>query len=326
MKCKSAILILLSAILLSACGHAADSFELQSFGEVFASENAVFCMENGTVSMYALNGKLLDTVQISASDLRYDTAENRAVIFGENEILISNGKDIKHNYINSKIMSTNINRNGNIALCAEEAGYKGAVTVYDENFTALYKWYSASAWIIKAALSEKNTLAVLTADENGSTVRVFEPDSEEESFSLSIPKTLAIDICFMGDRLCILSDKAAYFAHEDKITETVSFDRTLGEYAMTDKRLVLEMQNGDGTGELLSFDEKGRRCGSADCEMLRCLRANGEIAAALCGDGAVLFDNDLRKNGSTEAAGVRSVMLCGENMLLLRDGGVFAYK
>ena len=72
------------------------------------------------------------------------------------------------NYEDSIIMSTAINENGLFAVCTEEAGYKGSVTVYDSELTPLYKWYCASGDLICAALSRDGTLAVLTENERGS--------------------------------------------------------------------------------------------------------------------------------------------------------------
>lgn len=326
MRIKTTALILAICVFLSACGETAGSFELKSFGEVFAADNAVYCLTDGDISLYTPDGELAETAESTENYLCHDSAGNYALAFGEHDIFLSNGKAIKHNYIKNKIMSTSIKQNGCVAVCAEEAGYKGAVTVYDENFTPIYKWYCASGIIIKAALSEKNILAVLTANESGSTAHVFAFDSENELCSVTVPKTLCIDLCFMNETLCLLSETAAYFADGEKITETVPFDRPLGEYALTENFAFLEFCNGDGTSELICLDAKGNEKGSADREMLRGLAANENAVAVLCGSDAVLFDGNLKEFRRADAKGVRSVLLCGDDMLLLRDGNIIAYS
>lgn len=322
MKSKALILILVCAVFLSACNEADVSFSLDTYGETFSTENAVFCVGSNEISAYDLKGENICTAENTLSEPAWDTAGSYAVIYGETEMFLCDGKEIRHNIYNNKIMSTTINANGYAAVCTEEAGYKGSVTVYDENFSPLYKWYCASGFIIKAALSEKNILAVLTANEKGSTVHVFNLGSEKEQYSVFIEKTLAIDFGWLEENLCIISESAAYFADEDNITETVDFDRTLGEYVLSDGFVLLEMLNGDGTGEIISYDKNGGKNGSAVCEILRNAVAEDDRIAVICGGEAVLYDGDLKEICRRDARGVRNVMLCGGELLLLRDSEI----
>ncbi len=326
MKHEKIIPVLVLTLLLTACGVTGISFSTDTYGECFAAETAVFCVDTDEISAYDLNGKKLFSEKHCVAEPMYDTAGSYALIYGENDIYLSNGKEIRHNAINNRIMSTTINPDGHIVLCAEEAGYKGSATVFDENFTPLYKWYSASGYIIKAALSEKNTLAVLTANEKGSTAHIFNLDSEEEQYSVFLEKNLAIDFGWIDEKLCILTETAAYFADEDGVEETFTFDRRLGEYAIGNKSLVAEMQNGDGTGELLSININGKKTGSAECEAIRRLAAGDGCFAVICGSDAVLYGENLKEICRADARGVRNVMLCGEEMLLLRDCDISAVK
>lgn len=327
MKTKSAILILVCTLLLNACGDMprenTQCFELSEYGEAFAAGNAVFCLGKDEISIYGLDGEKLTSQEKSSAEMRCSTAGSYAIISDESEIYISNGKNIRHNSLNNKIMSTEINKNGYAAVCTEEAGYKGSVTVFDENFVPLYKWYSASGFIIKAALSENNILAVLTANEEGSRVHIFELDSENEKYTVSIPDNLAIDFAWLGDNICIVSEKAAYFAEKDEVKKSVDFERQLGKYAFGDEHLFIELLRGDGMSDILCYDENGRENGNVQCEYLRDIAADSDVVAVICGNDAVLFDENLKELCRSDARGARNVMLVGGEMYLLRDKTVF---
>lgn len=322
MKREKLIPILIFALLLTACNASGGCFSMSTYGECFSTENAVFCVASDEICAYDLKGEKLFSEENRVTEPVYCTSGDYAIVYGEHDLYLSDGKEIRHNIINNKIMSTTVNANGYTAIYTEEAGYKGSVTVFDENFTPLYKWYSASGFIIKASLSEKNTLAVQTANEKGSTVHVFELDSETEQYSVFLEKTLAIDFGWMDEMLCILSENAVYFADGEEIAETVSFDRALGKYALGDELVLIELLNGDGTGELFSYGKSGREKGSAESEMLRNVSVSGGRIAVICGSEAVLYGADLKEITRTDAKGVRAVMLCGGKMLLVRDSEV----
>ncbi|MDO4816694.1 MAG: DUF5711 family protein [Bacillota bacterium] len=322
MKSKIFSLILVCTLFLSACSAADESFCMDTYGETFSTGNAIFCMGNKEISAYDLEGEKICTLENTLAEPYTATAGSYAVIYGEAEIFLSDGNEIRHNLINNKIMSTAINKNGYAAVCTEEAGYKGSATVYDENFSPIYKWYCASGFIIKAALSEKNILAVLTANEMGSTVHVFELDSEKEQYSVFIEKTLAIDFAWLEEKLCIISENAAYFADEDGIAKAVDFDRTLGEYAFGDGFVLIEMLNGDGTSRLICYGKNGGKKGSAECEILRMAVAADDRIAVISGGEALLYDDGLNEICRRDARGVRNVMLCGGKLLLSRDSEI----
>ena len=330
MKIKKLIASLLFMLALSACTYAppdtGKGFELSAFGQSFATENAVFCMENGALSLYSANCEKILTEPQNMAEPKWNFSGSYAVIYdcGGNEIISSNGKTVDHNNINNKIMSTEINRNGYIAVCAEEEGCKGAVTVYGTDFEPLYKWYCVSGYIIKAALSEKNTLAVLTANEEGSTAHVFALDSEKEQYSVTMPRELAIDVFFVDGRLCMLSEKALYFAEKDKIRNTVSFDRELGEYAAAEDYILLELRSGDGSSELCAYGGDGKLRGSAGCELLRDIAVSDKKIAVISGGEVIAFDAKLAETFRGDAKGVRNIMLCGDRVLLQRDSEIIA--
>ena len=57
MKSKALILILICAVFLSACNEAGESFSLDTYGETFSTENAVFCVGSNEISAYDLKGE-----------------------------------------------------------------------------------------------------------------------------------------------------------------------------------------------------------------------------------------------------------------------------
>lgn len=331
MRIKIFVLFLTVCVFLSACAlpmQTEKGFYLNSFGESFSAGNTLFCVTEDAVCAYSQSGQALWEEAKNMADARWNVSGSFAVIYdcGGNGIITIDGKTAKHNYINNIIMSTEINKHGYTAVCTEEAGYKGSVTVYDAAFTPIYKWYCASGYVINAALSEENTLTVLTANAEGSTAHVFKLTSEEEQYSVTIPSTIATDLCFMDETLCLISETALYFADEDKITDTISFEGTLGEYALTEEYAFTELQNGDGTSRLYTYDGSGKCTGSAECEMLRSVVAESGYIAVISGGEAIVFDKTLREKLRCDAAGIRGVMLCGGSLLLQRDSEIIVKK
>lgn len=111
------------------------------------------------------------------------------------------------------IFSVTMNAGGYLAVVTEETGYKGLVTVYNDEFQPVYRWHSGSNYVLRACVSpDCGTMAALTLEETGSAVHVFSLSSEEEYAVYSVPGVLLFDCAFLGnDRLCGVHDGGLAF-------------------------------------------------------------------------------------------------------------------
>jgi len=97
------------------------------------------------------------------------------------------------------IYAASINDAGWITVCAEETGYKGAVTVYNASGRAVYRWHSGSGYVIGADLSSScKTLAVLSLGSDGSRISFFRLSSEEELSRYVLPDEVILEVAFLS--------------------------------------------------------------------------------------------------------------------------------
>jgi len=140
------------------------------------------------------------------------------------------------------------------AVCAEESGYMGAVTVYDSDDNALYKWYSASGLPICAEASpDGEMLAVLCAEKGKSVVHIFSLHSEDELSRCEYPDELFFKLGWMNEeRLCVLSEKRACAVDtEGKSCAEFNYEgKCLGDFGIADGvMLSLRSNEAGGTAE-----------------------------------------------------------------------------
>lgn len=124
------------------------------------------------------------------------------------------------------IISASINGRGWFAVAAEEAGYKGSVTVYNKDCKSVYKWDSGSGYTIDAAVSpDCGSLAVLCMDETGSYVKIFRLNSEKEYASTALTGKTCFKLHYMdGGNICVLSDSSIdFFGGDGKAKNTMDF-------------------------------------------------------------------------------------------------------
>lgn len=130
------------------------------------------------------------------------------------------------------------------AVCAPQAGYMGAVTVYDDCGAPVYKWYSATGIPLAADVSpDGEHLAVVCAASGKSAVHIFSLQSEDEQASRSYADELFFGIAWISDeKLCVLSEKRACAISAD--------GKKCGEYDYRGLCLV-SYEIGDGGMELI---------------------------------------------------------------------------
>ena len=167
------------------------------------------------------------------------------------------------------IVSASVNKNGWLALCAQESGYNGTVTVLNKNAESTYKWYSGEGYIIDASVSHNNKkMAALTVSGSGSKVSVFKLNSEDVYGEYDIG-SLAILVDYTGnDTIRILTEEEviyidskgeekARYSFEEQYLKNIDFEEDGGFTAVlsdfqvgTDSIIVSVDANGEEKGRL----------------------------------------------------------------------------
>lgn len=260
-----------------------------------------------------------------ACDFKYpavcENADTAAVYdIGGTQVVYLDGSalDAKNN-----IISADLSQSGHLALCTEEAGYKGSVTVYAADKTEVYKWFSADNWIVKAAVSpDGERLAVLVSGENGSVVKLFKLDSADEQGSFAADDTVFDDICWLGDKVCCIALDRLYFCSvTGKAEGEYSFDgKFLDMYAVCGDNIVLELcaHSYGGAGTLVSISNSAKPVGTAE--------PGAEIECFDCADGKLLcltqnkllcYDNSLSLKYEAEQTGAQTALLRSNDAVLI---------
>ena len=107
------------------------------------------------------------------------------------------------------IRDVQLSDGGYLAVCTQQPGYMGSVTVYSPERERVYKWYCASQRLISAAVSPHGKYLAVLTDEG---IRLFSLDSEKERASFSAQGLRAIT--WLGDRVCGIGNSAVYVCND----------------------------------------------------------------------------------------------------------------
>lgn len=159
------------------------------------------------------------------------------------------------------VISASLNENGWLALCAEDAGYKGSVTVYDSGGKAVYRWYSAENHILSAEVSPDNKrLAVLTLGEVGGGIVFLRLDSEDEEARFALDGEVILDIKYKDNTAVTAVTKSAAITVKSSGEEA-------GRYDFSAKTLTAFTLGGDGYAVLVLSENTVGSGGSEVCSV-----------------------------------------------------------
>ena len=250
-----------------------------------------------------------------------ENADNAVVYdIGGTNVVYLDGSELN---AKNNIISVNLSQSGHLALCTEEAGYKGSVTVYSADKTEVYKWLSADNWVVKAAVSPEGTrLAVLVSGENGSIVKFFKLDSTDEQGSFAADQAVFNDICWLGERVCCIASDRLYFCSDTgKAEGEYSFDGNfLDMFAVCGDNIVLELRahSYGGAGTLISIDSSANLVGTAKpgAEIETFDFSNGKLLC-LTQNKLLCYDDSLSLGFETEQTGAQTALLRSSDAVLI---------
>ncbi len=250
-----------------------------------------------------------------------ENADNAVVYdIGGTNVVYLDGSEL---YAKNNIISADLSQSGHLALCTEEEGYKGSVTVYSADKTEVYKWLSADNWVVKAAVSPEGTrLAVLVSGENGSIVKFFKLDSTDEQGSFAADQAVFNDICWLGERVCCIASDRLYFCSDTgKAEGEYSFDGNfLDMFAVCGDNIVLELREHSygGAGTLVSIDSSANLVGTAKpgAEIETFDFSNGKLLC-LTQNKLLCYDDSLSLEFETEQTGAQTALLRSSDAVLI---------
>ncbi len=196
--------------------------------------------------------------------LCYDIGGTTVKLFTEDKILQTLDPD-------GNVTYASMNSEGMACLCCEESGYHGAVMVFDNYGTLIYKWMSGTGYIINAAVSASgDKLCVLTTAENGTNVIFLSLKDENYSYSVFMEGELLFDLSWMKNGVVrAISLNGLYELQDGKDAELImSFDgRHIDDYMLGDMTiLALKEFKSGGNCDIIKIEENGEEFGIAEFE------------------------------------------------------------
>ncbi len=133
-------------------------------------------LSTGTLSIYSA-----DMVKFSSHSIGYKqpellSSENNIICFdlGGKKISMFDSFDlITEKTFTNNILNVAVSDSGYIAVITEEYGYKGLVTIYNEDFKEVMQWYSADYYLMYLGFTQRNTLSVVAVKPNNENMDTY---------------------------------------------------------------------------------------------------------------------------------------------------------
>ena len=216
--------------------------------------------------------------------------------------------------LDSPIINISINSSGYFAVVTGEVSYKGSVTVYDNRFNKLFKWFSAEKYVIDAVVSPdcKNLAVLCISNLDSSAVSVFEAfnlssNSDQASFSTQVPDTLLFKLDYKNnDRVLAIGDtRAITFNMAGKVINECGYDGmsiTNFDTGLEDfSALVLNDKTTSSRSEIVLLNTSGLEIARAPVfDNIIALSAYSKTLCVLTLDKILVFDKELAEQNVLE--------------------------
>lgn len=301
--------------MLCGCGHDdahyAEGFICGRADDCAVIGDALVTVQRGSIKCFGLDGSLRGEYSTEPDEPLLAKSEHRVAVYSADgrTAAFADGAVIK---THADIISVRLSDSGHAAVCTEESGYKGLVSVYDGTGSLVYRWYSADSAVISASVSpEGERLAILT--EAG--VRLFSLDSEDERGSFECSDMHSV--FWLGDNVCVLgSGSAAVCTDEGAARGELEFDGAVGAWCANADALAVEA---DGQVLILSERLRVRERINPDSAVL-CLDFRGDDILILTQKTISKYNGD-KLVLSEDASGAGAALLLPDGTVLAVGGG-----
>lgn len=111
------------------------------------------------------------------------------------------------------LLSARVNRDGWLAVTAQESGYKGAVTVYNSDYQRVFRLNRSSTFVMDAMVSpDSKSVAVVTVGQKDgrfeSCLLVYHMDSDQPVAEVSLGSQTVLELDYEGDRIWALCENS----------------------------------------------------------------------------------------------------------------------
>lgn len=142
-------------------------YDDQSVEIVFKDGFAV--LSTGTLSVYSSDSVKFSSHSIGFSHPVLISSDRYLLCFdrGGKKLSVYDSFDlIVEKTFDNNILNVSMGSNGYFSVITEAEGYKGFVTVFDENFKEVMRWYSADYYLLYSAFTSRNILSIVSVAAN----------------------------------------------------------------------------------------------------------------------------------------------------------------
>lgn len=323
MKRTLPALILILCLALGACTAGGTLGESASFlcpdaQSCAVVEDKLILARRGGVKCLDLEGNEVFDSALSQLDAAVSASAAGAIAYcvGGNTVVFDDAETLT---TDNAIVSASLSDCGMAAVCTFEPGYKGAVTVYSAEKSAVYKWYSALGEVTCAQVSPDGGQLAVCAENK---LHLLCLDGKSAQGEYDCHEELRA-IAWLDGAVCGIGSGGVYFLSSDgvKSLEHSFGDGITGKYGVLDGRLIIEVRE----------DEKSRVCIlSEDAEPENEIKLQGSVLGMDCSDGRILilthdtvgvYDRKGRLVSTGDASGVSEAMLLDGGRVLTVGGG-----
>lgn len=260
---------------------------------------------------YSFSGDLYAEEVLALEHPVLTHSEKAGVVYdagGQELFVFSQGQETFHLSLEDggDLLSARLNSSGWLAVTAQESGYKGSVTVYDNTYQKqIIKINLSSTFVVDAAVSpDCKTVAVVTmGQENGSfqsQVRFYLTNAREPYAVVSLGNVSVLDLDYESDRLWVLGEDRLMVL--DPGQGTVTGEYTLGRNYLKGCSLggdgfavlLLGRYRAGSASQLVTVGSDGAQLATMDISSpILDFDAAGRYISALSGDALTIFTSDL---------------------------------
>ena len=247
----------------------------------------------------------------------WDVGGTALIVADENGVLFQRDQE-------EKLISVRLNQEGWLAVTEEKSGYKGAVTVYNQEQEKVFAFNSSSHFLLDAVVSRdgKRLLAVTVSQEGGSFVSnlvLYDLSKEDPLTTGTIQEGLVMDLWdSSGGYQALCDDMLAFVDENAQVTGTYSYGASyLRDYSFGGNGygvLLLGRYRAGSVGQMVAVDQSGGELGKINVsqEVLD-ISAAGNYIAVLYSDQVVIYRSDLTVYASTPETELAGRVLMSED-------------
>ena len=285
---------------------AASSNRFALLGErlVVLSDTSLRLLDRGGEEVWSTQVKMKTPALATGGGraVAYDAGGTELYVLDEEGLLLELTADTEYPFL-----TATLNQEGWLAVTAQKQGYKGAVTVYNDQLDEpVFAFRSSDRFVTDGYVTDdcKRLAAVTLGQENGvfvSNIVLYDLNAEDPVGDYDVSDGLVLAIGQQGDRLVTVADTCLALTDRDGNDQT-RYDYSgayLREYALEGDgftALLLNRYRSGSVGRLVTVDDQGEEIASVEVrnEVLG-ISAAGRYLGVLYLDRLVIYNQELQE-------------------------------